>query len=354
MKRALIVATLCLALCGCGTSAPQATPVPTEQATLTEQATPTEAPPTLASTPSPTTEATSTLGTAANNQASSSAEEADAPPASKKQLAAVLAAAQSVKRDLTYCTVDGVDLKMDVYLPKAAAQTNPLAIFIHGGGWTSGDKRDGAGMADTPALLQAGFVVASLNYRLGPQYVFPAMIEDVKCAVRSLRANSAQYHVDPQRIVVWGLSAGSHLSLLIGLTDKDAGFDTGQYLDQSSRVSAVVDMSGPSDLTKGFSPQFIQARDEVFPGYDLAKASPITYVTPDDPPVLILQGDQDHVVPLAAGQAQDLYDALHAAGVPVQMVVVRGGPHVLDAPGQEPSRAELTQMIVQFFKDHTR
>ena len=284
---------------------------------------------------------------AADNSADMSSNEAA--PATRQQLAEVIAHARTAKRDITYCTVDGVDLKMDMYFPKGTTGITPLAVFIHGGGWSKGDKSAGAGVADYPSLLDAGFTVASLDYRLAPQYKFPAMIEDVKCAIRSLRANANQYNIDPDRIGVWGLSAGSHLSILIGVTDQSAGFDVGQYLDQSSRVKAVVDMSGPASLGMNFSPAFVKARDEVFGNYDLAKASPVTYVSPDDPPFLIIQGDKDIVVPIASGQAQELYDKLTSAGVPAQMVVVKGGPHTLDAPNESPSRAELTKMIVDFF-----
>ncbi len=266
----------------------------------------------------------------------------------------MLAHAGAAKRDVTYCTVDGVDLKMDLFMPKSASGPTPLAVFIHGGGWSSGDKRAAGGMTDFPALLDAGFTVASLDYRLAPQYVFPAMIEDVKCAIRSLRANASQYHINATKIGVWGISAGSHLGLLLGLTDSGAGFDVGQYLDQSSRVQAVVDMSGPTDLTINMSPAFAEAKDSAFDGFDLAKASPVTYVTPDDLPVLIIQGDQDPVVPINEGQAQELYDKLAADGVSTQLVIVQGGPHVLDAPDESPSRAELTQMLVQFFEDHVK
>ena len=274
--------------------------------------------------------------------------------ATRQQVEEVLVHARDAKRDITYCTVDGVDLKMDMYFPKGTTSATPLAVFIHGGGWSKGDKSAGAGVSDYPALLDAGFTVASLDYRLAPQYQFPVMIEDVKCAIRSLRENANQYNIDPNRIGVWGLSAGSHLAMLLGVTDQSAGFDVGQYLDQSSRVQAVVDMSGPAVLGTNFSPAFVQARNEVFGNYDLAKASPVTYVTSDDPPFLIIQGDRDVVVPIKSGQAQKLYDTLIAANVPVQMVVVKGGPHTLDAPNESPSRAELTQMVVTFFSDYLK
>jgi acetyl esterase/lipase len=266
----------------------------------------------------------------------------------------VVERAQDIQRDVTYCTVNDVALKMDVYFPKNTSDAMPLVIYIHGGGWSRGDKGSRAGMTDVPALLDAGFTVASLNYRMAPKYQFPAMLEDVKCAIRSFRANADTYRIDPNRIGLWGDSAGAHLSNMIGLTDQSAGFEAGEYLDQSSRVQAVIDISGPTDLTVDFSPAFIEAKSNAYVGYDMMKASPVTYITPDDPPFLILQGDKDPVVPILSGQAQKLYDGLLAAGVPAQLVIVQGGPHLLDAPNQTPTRAEITVMIVGFFSQYLK
>lgn len=265
--------------------------------------------------------------------------------------------AGKVLRDVTYCTAGGVDLKMDVYFPRNATGTTPLVVYVHGGGWRSGDKSGGAGMIDAPALLDAGFTVASLDYRLAPQYTFPAMIEDVKCAIRSLRAHAGDYNIDPSKIGVWGGSAGGHLVNLLGTTDASAGFDVGQYLDQSSRVQAVVDMFGPADLTTGFSNGYEQVAQTVFGTTDFndpifKTVSPVTYITADDPPFLILQGDADQTVPLS--QSEEFYDKLTAAGVEARLVIVHDGPHGLGSPNETPSRAVLTKMIVQFFEEHLK
>jgi acetyl esterase/lipase len=279
---------------------------------------------------------------------------ADARAATDEELAEVLTHTSGFLQDVTYCTIDGVELKMDVYLPEGTTGKLPLAVFIHGGGWSTGDKRAAAAASDFPALLDAGFAVASLAYRLAPEYKSPAMIVDVKCAFRSLRANAETYGVDPERIGVWGMSAGANLSMMVAVTDTSAGFDVGQYLDQSSRVKAVVDMSGPVDLTVDFSPTFVGLKEQVFAGIDLAKASPITYITPDDPPFLIMQGERDRIVPASSGQAKALRDKLAATGVPVEVVLVQGGSHTLDAAGQQPRREELTQMIVKFFMQYVK
>lgn len=266
----------------------------------------------------------------------------------------IRANARGLQRDVTYCTVGGVELKMDIYFPKNTTGITPLVVFIHGGGWSKGDKGRGHGMTEFPALLEAGFTIASLNYRLAPEYKFPAMLEDVKCAIRFFRANADEYRIDPDKIGLWGESAGAHLASMIGLTDESAGFDVGEHLDQSSRVQVVIDMSGPADLTVDFSPAFIEAKNNAYPDYDMVKASPITYITSDDPPFLILQGDADPVVPIGSGQAQKLYDGLTAAGVEAQLVIVANGNHTLNAPNQSPSREELTRMIVDFFSKYLK
>src|SRR5258708_29883266 len=148
------------------------------------------------------------------------------------------------------------------------------------------------------------------------------MIEDVKCAVRFLRAQAGTYHIDPKEIGVWGGSAGGHLVSLLGVTDQRAVFEVGKYSDQTSRVQAVVDLFGPADLTVFFSDAYLQQlRESVFGSFDLAKASPVTYITADDPPFLIMQGDADKTVPFS--QSQEFYNKLVAAGVSAKLIVVK-------------------------------
>ncbi|MER3438639.1 MAG: hypothetical protein C4346_14205, partial [Chloroflexota bacterium] len=115
--------------------------------------------------------------------------------------------ASRVWRDVTYCTMDGVALPMDVYAPRDATGATPAVVYVHGGAWVFGDKSEGTGAIMMPALLDAGFTVVAVNYRLAPAFTFPAMIEDVKCAIRSLRAHAAMYGIDPDRIGAWGESA---------------------------------------------------------------------------------------------------------------------------------------------------
>lgn len=252
--------------------------------------------------------------------------------------------------DVTYCTADdGVALKMDIYFPDKDGLW-PAVVYVHGGSWMQGDKAEAAGLAKW--LNPLGFIVVSLNYRMYPAVKFPALIEDVKCGIRSIRAHAAEYNLDAKRIGAYGVSAGGHLVALMGTSDASQGWDVGQYTDQSSRLQAVVDLSGPSDLTI------------IYPNYGLGTVimmafgikpaqrvvgSPTTYATADDPPFLIFHGDKDPTVPVQQGQL--MYDALFKAGVQAKLVIVKNGTHSLTTePGMSPTRPEIDQMILAFLK----
>ena len=278
-----------------------------------------------------------------------------AAPTTAKTNLAINTAPGAVNHNITYCAPDGIAQKLDLLYPtKLKSDAMPIAVYIHGGGWTSGDKGSGAGTLDERAILERGFVVASLNYRLAPQFKWPSQITDVKCAIRFLRARAAELKLDPNRIGVWGGSAGGHLVAMLGTTDKRAGFDVGEYLDQSSRVQAVVDLFGPADLPAMFTRDAQVVANRVFGSTSrddpiLIQASPVTHISPDDPPFLILQGDQDKTVPME--QSQILYDKLKAGGVSAQLVIVKNAGHGFTPVGDaiSPSRAELTRMIADFF-----
>lgn len=251
----------------------------------------------------------------------------------------------STEYDITYCSPGGEAQKLDLYYPSSPPPW-PAVVYVHGGGWTSGDKR--ALLPEVEALWQAGFLVASINYRLAPRHVFPAMIEDVKCAVRFLRAHAADLGLDPTRIGAIGGSAGGHLVGLLGTTDPASGFDAGEWLEQSSRVQAVADMWGPADITWLFADKPALA-SQVFDGFDATLASPITHVTPEDPPFFLVHGAQDSVVP--ASQSQKLYDVLRQAGVPAELLLVENAGHGLVPTGgtPNPSRQEVISRVVSFF-----
>lgn len=265
----------------------------------------------------------------------------------------------SVERDVTYCAVGDVALKMDVYTPETMTSPAPAVIYVHGGGWTDGDKASG-GAREIQELLARGYLVVAVNYRLAPESKFPAQIEDVKCAVRYLRANVAAYNLDPDRIGAWGNSAGGHLVSLLGVTDAGDGFEgSGGYADQSSRVQAVVDGYGPADLIQDFA-GFSAWGNRVFgvteqSSHIITRASPVTHVSSDDPPFLIVHGEDDALVP--PSQSEILYQRLTAAGVPATLVMVENASHGLKPVVGDtinPSRSEITRIIADFFDEHLK
>jgi acetyl esterase/lipase len=247
--------------------------------------------------------------------------------------------------DVTYCTMDGQPQKMDLYLPDAGGPW-PVLVYVHGGSWMQGDKTEAAGLGKW--LNPLGYAVVSVNYRMYPYVHFPALIEDVKCAIRSLRAHATEYNIDPEHIGAMGASAGGHLVALLGTSDKSAGWDVSEYLDQSSRVQAVIDMSGPADLMLKFQNSGLQTVVMVAFDDQQKAASPITHVSTDDPPFLVIHGDKDAVVEFAQGQT--MYDHLVAAGVPAQFVVVKNGGHDLKAAdgSATPTMDEINQIVLDF------
>ncbi len=257
-------------------------------------------------------------------------------------------------RDLAYVVNGHERQKLDVFVPEKPDGPLPLIIWIHGGGWQNGSK-DGCPPLRTN-YMERGYAVASINYRLSSHAVFPAQIEDCKAAIRWLRAHAKEYRLDPQRFGVWGSSAGGHLAALVGTSGDVKAFDVGGNLDQSSRVQAVCDYFGPTDFmvfvtTPGYeshatatSPEAHLIGGAVAHNKDkAARASPITYASPDDPSFLIVHGDQDPLVPI--NQSQLLYDGLKRAGVSVLLHTIKGGGH-----GQGFGGPEIEPMVGGFFE----
>lgn len=260
-----------------------------------------------------------------------------------------------MESDITYCIVDGNRLKMDVYFPQTADGLWPVAVYIHGGSFTGGSKQSGAGIPFIQPLVNSGYLVVAVNYRLLPEYPFPAPIEDVKCAIRSLRANASRFNIDVNRIGVFGSSAGGQLASLLGVMDASAGMDgSGGYFEQSSRVQAVVSMAGPSDVTLLCSPEGFLDLIDVQGCQDtetLLKYSPISYVSLDDPPFLLLHGTLDIGVPPVHSEL--LFERLNAAGIPVTYSRIQNAAHVFTPEGGEiqPSLEELVYLVISFFND---
>jgi acetyl esterase/lipase len=253
----------------------------------------------------------------------------------------------ALDQDVTYRTVDDLDLKMDVYYP-ADSGPWPGFVFVHGGAWMAGDK---APLPVNPA--GTGYLVASINYRHHPAYRFPAMIEDVKCAIRYLRAHAGAYHLDAEHIAVVGHSAGGHLAALAGLAGEDAGWDTGPYRDQPSHVQAVIVMSGPSDLTRKYPDSVEEIKLGVFGPEQLESASPVRYANPGAPPFMIVHGDADPVVPVE--QAYLLHNALLKAGTPSDLVIVQDAGHGFEPLGgtPTPSMEQVLARMMEFLSQMT-
>ncbi|MFL6140728.1 MAG: alpha/beta hydrolase fold domain-containing protein [Labedaea sp.] len=262
-----------------------------------------------------------------------------------------------------YCSPNGNPLAMDIYTPAAGLRRPaPVALYVHGGGLLFGDRKTsgvGGGLADHEGALflplqrelnARGFVVASIDYRLPPAARWPAQIEDAKCAVRFLRAHAADLGIDRSRVVAWGSSAGGLLVSLLGLTEPTAGFDVGQYADQSSAVSAVADMFSPADVTDLADAESVM---RLFTSIAIGNspetrraASPVTYAHTGAPPFLILHGTDDTEIPIR--QSEILAGRLRSANVPTTFVKVRGAGHSLATPGQTPSPQQLTTTVADF------
>lgn len=258
-------------------------------------------------------------------------------------------------QDVVYASPNGIDQLLDVYVPEGDGPF-PTLVWVHGGGWQNGNKNSAR-----PALefLDEGYAVASLDYRLSGVATFPAQIQDCKAGLRFLRAHAAEYKLDPDRFCAMGSSAGGHLVALLGTSGGEASFEVGDHLDQSSRVQAVVDYYGPTDLvafvkTPGYegharptSPEskllgFVPTeRPE-----EAAKANSITYVDPDDPPFLILHGTHDPTVP--PDQSRLLHEALDAAGVENTLRFLEGAKH----GGPEFFATDVVEQVRQFLNHH--
>jgi acetyl esterase/lipase len=266
----------------------------------------------------------------------------------------------TVEKNVDYSHADIINLKLDVYYPLTANWPVPAVIYLHGGAWIQGDKSDAASSPEVSELIKRGFLVASVNYGLAPDYTILEQEANVKCAVRFLRANASYFGLDASRVGAMGASAGGHLVSLLGTADKSAGMDSaGGFLDQSSRVRGVVDFYGPADLRALFSNYPTVVLQELLGTSDAKsavfdKVSPLTYISADDPPFLILHGDKDNVVPLS--QSQTLYQKLLTAGVQATLVEVQNGDHGFSPVGGvlSPTRAEITGNVAAFFETHLK
>lgn len=258
-------------------------------------------------------------------------------------LSTALAQDVTVQEDVVYRTVDGTDLAMDIARPTGVEGPLPAIVCIHGGAWQMGSKNDYA--MHIRAIASAGYVAAAVDYRLAPLSKWPAQIDDVKCAVRYLRSHASELNVDPGRIAALGDSAGGHLALLLGLMDAAAHESGDGSSSPSSKVQAVVNFSGPTDLStwrvapeaetefksyhgrdsEGILEDLLGTADRTSPM--MSQASPLSHVDGGDPPIQTFHGSADPIV--AVEQAEQLHAALENAGVPQQLDVIDGAGHGL-------------------------
>jgi acetyl esterase/lipase len=246
-----------------------------------------------------------------------------------------------VEKDVPYAGTKNPRQTLDLLLPKTPKADKPLPVVvnIHGGAWMSGDKSNGTPMLAS-MVASGDYAAVSIGYRLSGEATWPAQIHDCKAAIRWIRANAAKYHLDPERIGVMGGSAGGHLVAMLGTSGGDEALegDLGPYKGVSSKVRCVVDQFGPAELsTMGDAPSSLDHNSPNSPeskllgspilqSKDAAKAaSPITYVSKDDPPFLIIHGDKDMTVPF--NQSEKLTKSLKGSGVDVLFIKVEGGGH---------------------------
>lgn len=235
-------------------------------------------------------------------------------------LACAQTAAIQVQQDLSYREGNAA-WKLDLAVPEQRGDApRPALVVIHGGGWRSGDKRTGM-WRDLPLeYARHGYVAVSVNYRFVTEAPLPAAVEDVKCAVRWLRAHAKEYNVDPSRIGAYGNSAGAHLAAMLALAGGEAKLEgDGPFQEHSSAVQAACISATPVDFLDWGAPRATAASlERLFGGPQqeaverARRSAPLTYVRADAPPLLVIHGNADKTVPLS--QSQKLAQALRKAG----------------------------------------
>jgi acetyl esterase/lipase len=252
-----------------------------------------------------------------------------------------------VEKDLPYLGADRKE-KFDLYMPAdpSPAERFPGVVIIHGGGWVGGDKGARREQNIGNTLAANGYVCISINYVLATDGhpTWPRNLQECKRAVQHLRKNADELHVDPRFI---GGSAGGHLATMVGLTGPDAGLDpTGPDAEISCQVQAAVDLYGPVTIARD-TRMLPGTRAEVPELY--RQASPLTHISPDDPPILILHGTKDTTVPLE--ESKILAAALAKVGHPHEFVIVKDAPHTFHL---QPKQRDLRPVVLGFFDKYLK
>lgn len=263
----------------------------------------------------------------------------------------------TAEQDIVYTKAGSVELKLDLARPAAGDGPFPAVIVIHGGAWRQGNKADVRPIL--PQFAQRGYVAISPQYRFCPKDKFPAQVYDVKAAVRWLKANAKKYKVDPERIGATGFSAGGHLALMLGLTGPADGLEGDVAAGApDSRVKAVVNFFGPTDLAASDIPDISKPLVKDFLGGSAAekpeaaaKASPLTFVSKEDAPVLTFQGTKDPLVPFS--QAIKLAEAMNSAGVPGRVELIVGASHGWGGAEMERTVADTFRFFDRYLKPGT-
>ncbi len=249
------------------------------------------------------------------------------------------------------------DMKMtvDVMLPKAGKEPFSAVVCLHGGGWVMGNRKTNLPLMIK--LAQSGYVAVSVEFRLAPKDPFPAAVHDVKCAVRWLRANAEVFKVDPDRIAALGYSSGGHLACLLGMTGPKHGLEgSNGHMDRSSRVQLVISYYGIHDLTELYNDKNPLTRYSLtkFLGDSPAKAraqyamaDPISYVCKDAPPILLIHGTADTLVPIK--QSQILQGKLKNVGAEVTLLALDGAPHCFEGKFNDKADAAAVQFLDEHF-----
>jgi acetyl esterase/lipase len=231
---------------------------------------------------------------------------------------------------IVYGEASGQTLTMDYYEPEGPG-VHPIAIIIHGGGYQRGDSKSGSEAYCAQFLAPAGYAVFSVNYRLAPKYPYPYMVYDVERSVRFIRHNAKRWNADPNKISLVGGSAGGFLSNMVGLLNAPGNPKAKDPVDrESARVQAVVTLYAQSSFANVPLNKDVHALlDPLIQQKGLQEAlresAPITYVSKDDPPFLLIQGDQDEYIPMA--EDTNLQTALQNVGVRCDLIRIPGGKH---------------------------